>query len=199
MAFQCFLAFFVVKEVGEGKFCLGHTSIGGVSKDDTPLSNWDLEVDKTSFVDTETAYGTIMVPEASYASIATKKSQEKVMERLPYVVLDFTCDQSEAYLPWSVLADFVFTDLKIRKEEISSLMTSRGDSKYNPTKDWCQGQFGECLEFVCTNVGIRLEMHRLWCPEILSTEILSCVCRNFRGRTCQSHYSVYRDEIYNCK
>lgn len=96
----------------------------------------------------------------SYASVATKTNEKTTMGRHPPVVVDFSCDRANAYLPWSVLADFIFTDLRIRKSEILSLMTSRGIANATvriATNDMVnvKARFGGCFEFKRMSGGIH--------------------------------------------
>lgn len=97
--------------------------------------------------------------EVSYASVANKAANDLIGGRIAPVVIDFSCNQTEAYLPWSVLADFIFNELKIRKSEILSLMTSRGVASATARIRTYQRvdvkeRFGDCFEFARISGGI---------------------------------------------
>lgn len=74
--------------------------------------------------------------------------------RSPAMTVDFVSDCVNAFLPWSVLADFIFTGLKIRKTEITALMTTRG-SETTTSKIRTQ----EFID-VKARFGGRFEFHR---------------------------------------
>ncbi|TRY70034.1 hypothetical protein TCAL_15044 [Tigriopus californicus] len=92
-----------------------------------------------------------IVPTTSYANAASKARNR----RHATVMVEYSCDQVEAFLPWSVLVDFVFTDVKIRKSEIAAIMTSRGTASatvriHTHHEVDVKARYGNGFEFSCS-------------------------------------------------